>query len=152
MKLSLPTKEQIKQKTVILRLDLNSPEIDIKHFRFLSTKKMISYLIKNKAKQIIILAHLGRPKKDKHSFNTNSFDHYNEKLSLKSFKKPLSLLYKTNVSFIKYSIFDEKFAKALKTSKSYKNRATRKCSLLQRGRGQRDKAIQKIGITRRYLH
>lgn len=120
MKLSLPTKEQIKHKTVILRLDLNSPEIDIKHFRFLSTKKMISYLIKNKAKQIIILAHLGRPKKDKHSINANNFDYYNEKLSLKSFKKPLSLLYKTNVSFIKYSVFDEKFAKALKASKSSK--------------------------------
>ncbi len=120
MKPCLIPKEKIKDKTILIRLDLNSPKIDIKHHRFISTQKTIAYLLKNKVKQIIIVAHLGRPKKDKHSFNINNFDFYNEKLSLKLFKKPLSLLYKTKVSFIKHSLLDEKFAFSLKQNKKSK--------------------------------
>jgi phosphoglycerate kinase len=143
MKFSIPTKEQIKNKIVILRLDLNSPEIDIKHFRFTSTKKMISYLLKNKAKQIIILAHLGRPKKDKHSVSVDGFDFYNEKLSLKSFKKPLSLLYKNDISFVKYSVFHEKFDKSLKAAK------TSKIVLLENIRFYKGEEVNEIKLSKR---
>lgn len=120
MKLTPIDPANIKNKTIILRLDYNSPEINIKHFRFLSTKRTIAFLLKNKAKQIIILAHLGRPKKDKHSININNFDFFNEKLSLKSFKTPLSKLYKTKVAFIKQSIFSEDFEKCFKVHKKNK--------------------------------
>ena len=109
--------KKIKDKKVIVRLDLNSPDADNMHYRFLATKETITFLMKNKAKTIIVLAHLGRPEGDKHSIKINNFDYYNEKLSLKIFKGILSKLYKTKIFFLKYSIFDERFLKYFKAKK-----------------------------------
>lgn len=117
MDLKLPTASQIKGKRVIIRLDLNSQETDKIHYRLLSTQKTISFLLKNKAKTIVVLAHLGRPESDKHSFKINQFDLYNEKLSLKIFKGILSKLFKTKVFFFKYSIFSDKFDKYFNAKK-----------------------------------
>jgi len=104
MELQLPKANKIKGKRVIVRLDLNSQETDKIHYRFLSTQKTITYLLKNKAKTIIILTHLGRPESDKHSVKINQFDCYNEKLSLKVFKSVLTKLYHSKVFFFKYSV------------------------------------------------
>ncbi len=117
MDFKVPSASSIKGKKVIVRLDLNSQETDKIHYRFLATQKTISYLIKNKAKTIIVLAHLGRPESDKHSVSINGFDCYNEKMSLKIFKNVLNKLYKTKVFFFKYSIFNEKFEKYFKAKK-----------------------------------
>jgi len=117
MDFKLIDSKKIKDKKVIVRLDLNSPDADKMHYRFLATKETITFLMKNKAKTIIVLAHLGRPEDDKHSMKINNFDYYNEKLSLKIFKAILSKLYKSKVFFLKYSVFDERFLKYFKTKK-----------------------------------
>jgi len=111
------TPKNIKNKRVIIRVDFNTKEVDKINYRLLSTKKTISYLLKNKAKTIIVLAHLGRPESDKHSMKINNFDFYNEKLSLKNFKTILSKLYKTKVFFLKHSIFNDKFIKYFNAKK-----------------------------------
>ncbi len=117
MDFKLIDSKKIKDKKVIVRLDLNSPDADKMHYRFLATKETISFLMKNKAKTIIVLAHLGRPESDKHSMKINNFDYYNEKLSLKVFKSILSKLYKTKIFFLKYSVSDERFLKYFKAKK-----------------------------------
>jgi phosphoglycerate kinase len=117
MDLQLIKASKIKGKRVIVRVDLNSQETDKIHYRFLSTQKIISFLLKNKAKTIIVLAHLGRPESDKHSIKINNFDFYNEKMSLKVFKNVLNRLYRTKVFFLKYSIFSDKFDKYFKAKK-----------------------------------
>jgi phosphoglycerate kinase len=117
MDLQLIKASKIKGKRVIVRVDLNSQETDKIHYRFLSTQKIISFLLKNKAKTIIVLAHLGRPESDKHSVKINQFDCYNEKLSLKIFKSILTKLYHSKVFFFKYSVFSERFEKYAKSKK-----------------------------------
>lgn len=117
MNLQSLSPNKIKNKKIIIRLDLNTKDIDKMHYRFLSTKKTISYLLKNKAKTIIVLAHLGRPESDKHSIKINNFDFYNEKLSLKHFKTILSKLYKSKVFFLKHSIYSDKFIKYFSAKK-----------------------------------
>ncbi len=117
MELQLPKANKIKGKRVIVRLDLNSQETDKIHYRFLSTQKTITYLLKNKAKTIIILTHLGRPESDKHSVKINQFDCYNEKLSLKVFKSVLTKLYHSKVFFFKYSVWSDRFEKYFQSKK-----------------------------------
>jgi phosphoglycerate kinase len=111
MDLKTPNASLVKDKNVIVRLDLNTQEVDTINYRFLATKETISYLLKSKAKTIIVLAHLGRPEKDKHSLKINDFDYYNEKLSLKKFKNSLTKIYKTKVFFFKHSVYSDKFEK-----------------------------------------
>lgn len=107
---SIP-KNQIKDKVIIIRVDLNSPEVNALHYRFLCTKETIQFLLQNKAKSIILITHLGRPETDKHSVKIHGFDYFSEKLSLKGLKKVLTTIYKKEVVFLKHSIFDPHFDK-----------------------------------------
>ena len=88
----------VKNKTVILRLDLNVPISEKKiqdESRVLSCLPFLKNLIKKKAK-IIILSHLGRPKGVK-----------NSKLSLTPIYKYLKKQIKTNVYFYVGDINEE---------------------------------------------
>ncbi|HOI18482.1 MAG TPA: phosphoglycerate kinase [Candidatus Woesearchaeota archaeon] len=84
----LPTKKDIFQKRVILRLDLNVPLYDAKisdKYRILSAVKSIKFILGYRPQQIIILSHLGDPK----GFDMN--------LSLKPVYKELSKILKKEI-------------------------------------------------------
>ena len=143
MDLKTPNANSIKGKNIIVRLDLNTQEVDTINYRFLSTKETISYLLKNKAKTIIVLAHLGRPEKDKHSLKINDFDYYNEKLSLKKLKVILSKIYKTKVFFFKHSVYSDKFEKYF-SSKKLPRIILLENIRFYKGEGDNDKELAKI--------
>ena len=86
---------QLKNKTCLLRVDLNikSPEKDA--FRLRAVLPTIKFLIKNKAK-IIILSHRGRPSK------ALSIKHQASSYTLKPFAKIISLLLRKPVHFMDF--------------------------------------------------
>lgn len=91
--------QDIKNKRVIVRVDYNVP---VKDGEIQDTKRIdisietISYLLKNEAKQIILMSHLGRPKtKDKYEDTIRE----NKELSLKVVVPVLENLTKEKISF-----------------------------------------------------
>ncbi len=60
--LRLPKPKEIKNKKVLLRIDINVENFNIHNIRFQNIQPTIKFLLKNKAKQIIIISHLGRPR------------------------------------------------------------------------------------------
>lgn len=100
---SLKTLEKVNpkkfyQKRVIVRVDFN---VAIERgrvkedFRIKAALPTIKYLIKQKAK-VILISHLGRPEEGKSNFNGNS----NQKLTLEPAAKYLSNILKKKVGFV----------------------------------------------------
>ncbi len=54
--------KDVENKKVLVRVDFNVSDFKKDHYRFQCAKKTIDFLFKNKAKQIILISHLGRPK------------------------------------------------------------------------------------------
>jgi phosphoglycerate kinase len=97
---------ELRHKRVLLRADFNVPldedgKID-SDFRIQSTLETIEYLVKKQA-EVVILAHLGRPK-----------GRYNKSLSLEPVAERLSVLLEQPVGFVEDCIGD-KVTQALKT-------------------------------------
>ncbi len=106
MKLHTLKNENLKGKSVLLRIDINSPVVNKKILdnpRFEASSETIRYLIKKGAK-IAIIAHQGR-KGDK------------DFLPLKQHAKILSKYTKTNIKYID-DLFGEKARKAILSLKS----------------------------------
>ena len=96
-------------KTVILRLDLNVPiqnKTIVDNSRIVKTIPTITFLLEKKTK-IIIISHLGRPKKD-------SKGNYPEIFSLKIVKNELSKLLAKKINWIES--INERTEKAIKNS------------------------------------
>ncbi len=106
---------QLKNKTCLLRVDLNieSPEKDT--FRLQAILPTIKFLVKNKAK-VVILSHRGRPAPLKRGISNFQFP-ISKQFSLKPFAKILSRLLGKEVCFVSDFYFSD-IRKKIKDSNS----------------------------------
>lgn len=97
--------KKIQGKRVLVRVDFN---VAIERgrvkedFRIKATLPTIKYLIKQKAK-VILISHLGRPEEEKSNFN----GHNDQKLTLKPAAKYLSKILKKKIGFVSDCIGDK---------------------------------------------
>ncbi len=101
--LSFLAKKDLQNKICLLRVDFNIQKTDLSknHLRISAILPTINFLLKNKAK-VVILSHRGRPIKSKISRLTITGTQKSQKYSLKPFVKILSSLLKKSVYFIDF--------------------------------------------------
>lgn len=97
--ISSSEKKKLKKQTAILRVDLNINSRDIeKNLRFLAIFETINFLLKNKAK-VLILSHRGRPHLEISNFQF-PISKQNQKYSLRPFARLIAEKTKQKVVFI----------------------------------------------------